>query len=175
MEEAQEGESCPMDVTPSMITGLLEVLKLWKGRMDLNQLAREVGMETGLLLRVAEVGRLLGLVEISNGDLVLTKLGDSYTRRSSSGKLGMLRELVPNVEPFRSVIELLERKKAPMTVSEINEHLKLCADDEQLMAFKTFLIDWLVTTGILEYSGEEGAFRLKRRRGAKGPVSSGAS
>jgi len=174
LEEAQEGESCPMDVTPSMITGLLEVLKLWKGRMDLNQLAREVGMEPGLLLRVAEVGRLLGLVEFSDGDLVLTKSGESYTRRSSSGKLGMLRELVPNIEPFRSVIELLDKKKGPMTVSEINEHLGLCSDEEQLEAFKTFLIDWLVTTGILEYSGEEEVFRLKRKR-AKGPVSSAAS
>ncbi len=61
-----------------------------------------------------------------------------------------------------------------MTVSEINEHLKVCTDDEQLETFKTFLIDWLVATGILEYSGEEETFRLKRRR-ARGQVSSGAS
>ncbi|MDJ0274435.1 MAG: AAA-associated domain-containing protein [Nitrososphaerota archaeon] len=174
MEETEEGHSCPIDVTPSMITGLLEVLRLWKGRMDLNQLAREVGMEPGLLLRVAEVGKLLGLLEFVDGDLVLTKAGESYTRRSSSGKLGMLRELVPNIEPFRSVIGLLERNRSPMTVSEINEHLKVCTDDEQLETFKTFLIDWLVATGILEYSGEEETFRLKRRR-ARGQVSSGAS
>ncbi|MCS7094622.1 MAG: AAA-associated domain-containing protein [Thaumarchaeota archaeon] len=164
----EEQRSCPIDVTPSMIAGLVEVLVLWGGRIDLHRLARETGMETGLLLRVAEVARVLRFVEVANGDLILTKDGQVFSRRGTSGKLGMLKDLVQGLEPFKSVIALLSSTTAPLSVEEINEKLGLCpVDEEQHRKLNSFIIDWLVATGILEYDGETSSFKLRRAKRAK--------
>lgn len=144
------------------------MLVLWGGRIDLHRLARETGMETGLLLRVAETARALGFVEISNGDLILTKDGQAFSRRGTSGKLGMLKELVQGLEPFKSVIMLLSERSVQLSAEEINERLGLCAvDEDQLRRLNSFIIDWLVATGLLEYDGESSSFRLKRARRAR--------
>ncbi|MCS6787911.1 MAG: AAA-associated domain-containing protein [Aigarchaeota archaeon] len=164
----EEQQSCPIDVTPSMIAGLVEVLVLWGGRIDLHRLARETGMETGHLLRVAEVARALRFVEVANGDLILTREGQAFSRKGTSGKLGMLKELVQGLEPFRSIIALLSSVQSPLSVEEINERLGLCAvEEEQLRRLNSFIIDWLVATGILEYDGESSSFRIKRTRRSK--------
>jgi len=162
---SQDGPRYPLDVTPGMVAGLLEVVGLFKGRVDLAQLSKEVGMELGHLLRVVEAAEALGLISVIDGDVQITQSGIGFSRKLSSGKMKILTEIVERVEPFRSILQYLSSRSEPVTVEEINSAIKLCEhDEEQLERLRTFIIDWLVMTGWLEYDGETRAFRLKRRR-----------
>ncbi|MEM2080554.1 MAG: AAA-associated domain-containing protein, partial [Nitrososphaerota archaeon] len=102
---SQDGPKCPLDVTPGMIAGLLDVVGLFKGRVDLAQLSKEIGMELGHLLRVLEAAEALGLVSVIDGDVQLTQSGLGFSRRLLTGKIKMLTEIVEKVEPFRSIIQ----------------------------------------------------------------------
>lgn len=165
---SQDGPKCPLDVTPGMIAGLLDVVGLFKGKVDLAQLSKEIGMELGHLLRVIEAAEALGLVTVLDGDVQLTQSGLSFSRRLSTGKIKMLTEIVERVEPFKTIIQYVSSRNAPVTIEEINNAVKLCeSDDEQLERLRTFIIDWLVMTGWLEYDGESRAFRFRRRRTTK--------
>ncbi len=170
---SQDGPKCPLDITPGMVAGLLEVVGLFKGRVDLAQLSKEVGMELGHLLRVVETAEALGLISVVDGDVQITQSGLGFSRKLSTGKIKILSELVERVEPFRSIIQFVASRNEPVTVEEINAAVKLCEhDEEQLERLRTFIIDWLVMTGWLEYDGEARAFKLKRKRPAKSAIPS---
>ncbi|MEM1534304.1 MAG: AAA-associated domain-containing protein [Nitrososphaerota archaeon] len=159
----QQGPRCPIQVTPAMVSGLVEVLTLLKNRADVATIVSEVGMESGLVLEILETCEALGLVRVSEGDAILTEQGVSFSRKRYSGKIRVLRDLVKNVEPFRSVIHYMASKKQPITVEQLCKDLQLCDEHpESISRAKSFLLDWLVTTGYLEYDGENGSFRLKR-------------
>ncbi len=162
----QQGPRCPLRVTPAMVSGLVEVLELLNGRADVATLVSEVGMESGVVLEILEACEALGLVRVDEGDAILTELGRSFSRRRHSGKIKMLRELTKNAEPFKSIIRYMAEKKDPIPVEQICRELNLCDDSPESAAMaKSFLLDWLVTTGYLEYNGEGGLF--KARRGVK--------
>lgn len=159
----QQGPRCPLRVTPAMVSGLVEVLELLNGRADVATLVAEAGMESGLVLEILEACEALGLVKVDEGDAVLTELGRSFSRRKHSGKIRMLRELTKNVEPFRSIIRYLADKKEAIPIEQICRDLGLCDDSpESVTMAKIFLLDWLVTTGYLEYDGEGGLFKVRR-------------
>ncbi len=156
-----------------MVAGLLEVVSLYRGRVDLPMLSKEVGMELGQLLRVLEAAESLGLVKVDDGDVHITQSGIGFSRRLSAGKIKMLSEIVDKVEPFKSIISYVASSGGPVTVEEINNAVKLCeSDEERLERLRTYIIDWLVMTGWLEYDGESRAFKLKRKRTRPHAVSS---
>jgi len=159
----QQGPKCPIRVTPSMVAGLIEVLTLLKNRADIATLVNEVGMESGIVLEILEACEALGLVRIDMGDAILTDKGVSFSRKRFSGKIRMLRELVMNTEPFRSVLQYMNAVRKPLSVEEICSQLGLSTGDpEDISRAKTFILDWLVTTGYLQYDGNEERFRLRR-------------
>lgn len=159
----QKGPRCPLQVTPAMVAGLVEVLTLLKNRADVASIVAEVGMESGLVLEILEACEALGLVKIDSGDAILTEQGLSFSRRRYSGKIRMLRELVRNVEPFKSILQYVASKKEPLTIEQICGDLQLSdTDPDSIARAKSFVLDWLVTTGYLEYDGEAGLFRLKK-------------
>jgi len=148
-----------------MVAGLLEVVGLFKGRVDLAQLSKEVGIELGHLLRVVEAAEALGLVTVTDGDVQITQSGLGFSRKLFTGKIKMLAEMVERVEPFRSIIQYVASRSGSVTIEEINASLNVCEhDEEQLERLRTFIIDWLVMTGWLEYDGEARSFRFKRKR-----------
>lgn len=162
---SQGSSTLPLDVTPGMVAGLLEVISLLKGRVDLPLLSRELGMELGMLLRVIDVAELLGLVKVEDGDVLITSQGQNFSRRVSSGKIKMLRDRVAEVEPFRSIINFVGSRKEGVQVEEINAALNLCeSGEEQLDRLRSFIIDWLVMTGWLGYNGADRVFHLRGRR-----------
>lgn len=159
----QQGPKCPLRVTPAMVSGLVEVLALLKDRADVATIVREVGMESGLVLDILEACEALGLVKVDEGDAILTELGQSFSRKRHSGKIRMLRELTKNAEPFKSIIRYMVEKKEPIPVEQICRDLSLCDDSpESVTMAKSFLLDWLITTGYLEYDGDAGLFKVKR-------------
>ncbi|GBC70733.1 hypothetical protein HRbin02_00502 [Candidatus Calditenuaceae archaeon HR02] len=159
----QQGPRCPIRVTPAMVSGLVEVLELLNGRADVATLVSEAGMESGVVLEILEACESLGLVKVDEGDAILTELGRSFSRRRHSGKIRMLRELAKNAEPFKSIIRYMVQKKDAISVEQICRDLNLCDDSpESITMAKSFLLDWLVTTGYLEYNGEEGLFKVRR-------------
>ncbi len=167
-ELSQETDSFPIDVTPGMVAGLVEVINLFKGKVDLPLLSRELGMELGSLLRVIEAAERLGFVKVENGDVVITQTGQMFSRRVSSSKLKTLRERVAEIEPFKSIIGVVGKEAGGISVEEINEKLRLCEqDEEQLDRLRSFIIDWLVTTGWLGYDGEARKFKLMAKRQPK--------
>lgn len=159
----QQGPRCPLQVTPAMVAGLVEVMTLLKNRADLATIVREVGMESGLVLDIISACEALGLARIEEGDAILTEHGISFSRRRFSGKIKMLRDLIKNVEPFKSILDYMSRRKEPASVHQLCTELKICDDDpDSISRVKSFILDWLVTTGYLEYDGEGEVFRLRK-------------
>ncbi len=146
-----------------MVAGLVEVMTLLKNRADIATIVREVGMESGLVMEILVACEALGLARIEEGDAVLTEQGISFSRRRFSGKIKMLRELLKNVEPFKSILEYMSRRREPITIHELCNDLKLCGEDpDSITRVKSFILEWLVPTGYLAYDGGQEMFKFKR-------------
>jgi len=161
----QRGPRCPTSVTPEMVSGLVDILSQLKVKVDVAALAAEVGIETGRLLETLETCEALGLVSIVDGDAALTQVGEAFVRKRQRGRVRMLRELIREVEPFKSILTYMSSQPRPVTAEEICRELGLCDhnDPDSVSQLKSFILHWLVTTGYLSYDGKEEQFKIVGR------------
>ncbi len=64
------------------LTGLLEKLSSEGGRADIYRISGELNLELDDLLPIVETGDLLGFIQVQEGDLWLTSLGQAYAEAS---------------------------------------------------------------------------------------------
>lgn len=96
-------------VTPGQVGGLVEQLRLRGGREDIYRLAEELDLEADELLPVVEAADLLDLVEVVEGDVVLTEAGWKFAGADPEGRRRIFRrQLLDRVELVRDMIQDLK-------------------------------------------------------------------
>ena len=90
------------------LAGLLEKLGAEGGRADLFRLSGELVMELDDLLPVVEAGEILGFVVVSEGDLHLTPLGQTYADASILARKEMLSGRVLRLPLIAWIYETLQ-------------------------------------------------------------------
>jgi NitT/TauT family transport system ATP-binding protein len=91
------------------LAGLLEKLSEEGGRADLYRMGGELALELDDLLPIVEVGELLGFLNVQEGDLLLTALGQAYAEASILARKEMIAGRVLRLPVIAWIYETLRR------------------------------------------------------------------
>ncbi len=153
----------PLGVSLSSLEGLLEALYYnFNKRGDIYELAYEYELDIDELMPIIEAAKLLKFVQLKDGDIELTKLGEVYVKSGRKGRKKILQKSLKNIEPFRTALELI-KEKGEFDIEEIYEKLiekkygELEAP-EMINKLNETLINWGLYALLYEYSGDEEIF-----------------
>ena len=91
------------------LAGLLEhVVELPNDRADIYRLAEELKVNSDHLLRLVEATELLGFATITQGDFILTSLGETFAEASILARKEMFATRIRRLPIFRWLIALLK-------------------------------------------------------------------
>ena len=119
----------------------------------------EVVALQGLDLTVTQ-GEMLGVVKVDDGTVVLTLYGEGLSLGTIDNKKKIIREKMVEVEPFKTVIEIIEKAGKEISEKELFEELSSRFVIEDVERFRKLLIGWGNYTETFEFDGEEQVFRL---------------
>ena len=91
------------------LAGLVEKLSAEGGRADLYRLAAELNLEIDDLLPVVEVGEMLGMATVSEGDLLLTALGKAYADASILARKELIAARILRIPIVLRIYEALQQ------------------------------------------------------------------
>ncbi len=154
----------PPNVRAGQVVGLVEVTGGLGSVIDVSRLADEFGADIATLLPILDTAEMLGLVKTDKGDVSLTELGLKF-QKTAKRKVRMLREVLANIEPFRTALDLASKNRKGVSAREISEAL-LQKDlrwhhnpeiNESLV--QALLIHWAIYADLLSYDGKTGRFK----------------
>jgi NitT/TauT family transport system ATP-binding protein len=93
----------------SVLVGFLEILNDLGGRSDIAGIASRQGLELDDLLPILDSGEMLGLIQVSSGDVSITEKGHLFIAASPKVQKKMLRDVVINLEAFRKLVDLVRQ------------------------------------------------------------------
>lgn len=98
------------DVPIANIASLLEGLTELPGKnADLYKVADEFGLDSDELLVITEAAELLGFVNIQQGDISITPLGETYAEASITTRKEIFASRVKRIPIFKWLLNLLQR------------------------------------------------------------------
>jgi hypothetical protein len=111
---------------------------------------------------LATASRMVGLVTISGSRVFLTDLGLGFLKAEFQIKLAILRSRLRKTEPLASTIELLSKKSKGANSKDVSEELTRRYGIGEFDPGRTrhVLIEWGVSTGLIEYDGRDDKFYL---------------
>lgn len=108
---------------------------------------------------------MLGLLERTNEYISLTDLGIGFLL-ASEGKMRIIRSRLSGIEPFKTVLELLSKRKY-IFVGEIIESLrakyptlKFLSGVSEEEKIRNMLIEWGTCSELMVYDGKTHGFHL---------------
>ena len=122
----------------SMLSGLLELVQDRGGHDDLYRLGAELFLEVDDLLPVTETAELFNLAEVSEGDLFITDLGQSFVEGDVSDRKNIIRDQLLDIPVFRMIQRVLTTKSNHAMNKEfftdiLEEHFSVAEAERQLM------------------------------------------
>jgi len=164
----QQPRNFPLDARLGTVLGLLEVVVAYGGKADLALIARELQMEVDQILPAASAAQLLGILEIHDGEGAATPLGVKVSKSLAKGKKRILKEQLPSIEPFATILNIARENPQGLTLDDIVNHLSnlphLVEYAEQQDKLRELVMDWMVYAELLSYDGEKGLFKVKGRK-----------
>ncbi len=153
----------PISVMPEGVT-LIEVIALaeavqQKGSFELSDLARLFSrFSSPHLLSILRATQLLGLIQRDGGVISPTDLGIGFSK-ASDGKEAIMRAGLRRIEPFKTALELLSKKKT-VTAQEVTETLLKKNDiiranqmtNEE--SVRTILVEWGMSLDLFAYNAK---------------------
>ncbi len=97
------------DVYISSLAGLLEKVNEDGGRNDLYRLTEDFGLELDDMLPVVEAAELLGFASVSQGDIVLTPLGQAFADASILARKEIMAGRALRLPTIRWIYETLQQ------------------------------------------------------------------
>src|ERR1051326_4196043 len=95
----------------SVLVGFLEILNDLGGKSDIAGIASRQGLELDDLLPILDSGEMLGLIQVTAGDVSITEKGHLFIAASPKVQKKMLRDVVINLEAFRKLVELVKQSE----------------------------------------------------------------
>lgn len=147
------------------LTGLLaEALEIQEQgtALDLPELADHIRLDVDDLFPILEILSVLGLAQVSDGDITMTALGKQFVEAEiTDRKVTFSRLLVKNIPLARHVIRILKERPNHTVhearfLTELEDHF---SDDEAKRVFETF-IEWARYAEIIEYDATSGILTL---------------
>lgn len=137
------------------LLGLLEILDDVNGPTDIAKLDDSLDHERATLMNLLEDARSMELVEISNGDVLLTPLGKKLMKAEIDDRKEILKSQIKKMEPFHTILAEVEKRKiSTASKDDIMEILSTTFPSD--VESKTFdmMITWGRYSKLLEYDSD---------------------
>ena len=110
----------------SVLLGFLEILDDLGGKSDVAGIASKQGLELDDLLPILESGEMLGLIQVTAGDVSITEKGHLFIVASPKVQKKMLRDVVINLDTFKKLVDLVKRsEKGRISKDEVLEFVSI--------------------------------------------------
>jgi NitT/TauT family transport system ATP-binding protein len=149
------------DATVGELLGLAEIIYSYGGKSKISFLSDELRMEMDDLGDVIDMGELLEVLKVDDGEVSLTLFGEGLTLGTIDNKKKILRDKIAEVEPFKTIISILEKEGGRMGEQDLLDALSKKFVIEDTGPFRKLLIGWGNYTESFEYDGDEQEFVLK--------------
>jgi len=158
-----------VDVVPlppvgiGMVLGLLEMLEDAEGREDIFKLARGLSLELDDIEPVIEAAVLLGLVKISDGDIIITEVGKNLLAADINGRKAILARQLEGIEVFKEVFRLLNStgKRSIRREKLVDFFEQSMSDEDAEQLFKT-IVDWGRFAEVISYDPQSERLYLEQ-------------
>jgi NitT/TauT family transport system ATP-binding protein len=153
----------------TVLLGFVEALDDLGGKSDVAGIASKQGLELDDLLPILETGEMLGLIQVSAGDVSITEKGHLFVVASPKVRKKMLRNVVINLDTFKKLIDLVKQSdKGYISKDEVlefvsNENLSTQSPDGDVDISDEF--NWFVEWGrqvlIFNYDANEETISIR--------------
>lgn len=151
-------------VTVGSMAGLVEVLAAppLSGRADLPLLASKVQLELDDLFPLVEALQLLGLAELEDGDILLTREGTRFAASEFDERRAALRHALLHQVPIVKTIRAVLDERPNHTADAARFRNELCGSMSPPYAAQTLqtLIDWSRYAQLFDFDEEADQFFL---------------
>ncbi|HYA82737.1 MAG TPA: AAA-associated domain-containing protein [Candidatus Bathyarchaeia archaeon] len=155
----------------TVLLGFVEVLDDLGGKSDVAGIASKQGLELDDLLPILESGEMLGLIQVSAGDVSITEKGHLFIVASPKVRKKMLRDVVINLDTFKKLIDLVKQSdEGYISKDEVlefvsNENLSTQSPDGDVDISDEF--NWIVEWGrqvlIFNYDANKETITVRKR------------
>jgi NitT/TauT family transport system ATP-binding protein len=153
----------------SVLLGFLEILDDLGGKSDVAGIASKQDLELDDLLPILESGEMLGLIQVTAGDVSITEKGHLFIVASPKVQKKMLRDVVINLDTFKKLVDLVKRsEKGRISKDEV---LEFVSNQDVVIQSPngdgSNEFDWIVEWGrqalILNYDANEESISIRQR------------
>ena len=154
----------------SVLVGFLEILNDLGGKSDIAGIASRQGLELDDLLPILDSGEMLGLIQVTSGDVSITEKGHLFIAASPKVQKKMLRDMVINLEAFRELVELVKQsEKGRITKDEViqfvsNHDITTPNTDEGDSNEFNWIIEWGRQALVFNYDANEESVSIRSFR-----------
>jgi NitT/TauT family transport system ATP-binding protein len=153
----------------SVLLGFLEILDDLGGKSDVAGIASKQGLELDDLLPILESGEMLGLIQVSAGDVSITEKGHLFIVASPKVQKKMLRDVVINLDTFKKLVDLVKRsEKGRISKDEVlefvsNQDVATQSTDGDGSNEFDWIVEWGRQALILIYDANEESISIRQR------------
>jgi len=150
-------------VTVNSLAGLLERLgEMPQNRADIYQLAREFEMNSDRLLRLTEAVELLGFATITQGDILLSSLGETYAEASILARKEIFASRIRRLPLFQWLVSLLRSAdKNQLSWDVVQKALELEFPPEEAERQLDTAVNWGRYAELLAYDDSNAVIYLE--------------
>ncbi|ABW02457.1 conserved hypothetical protein [Caldivirga maquilingensis IC-167] len=149
----------PLDSRLTDVIGLIDtILNDFGGKADIYAVAQHMDADLDDIIPNLNAAIYLGFLKVINGDVVVTELGIKFLNSKIPERRRMLRELISNIEPFKTAIEIGKDEPFPL------EKLIMALVNKGYSEFKApgirdlltiLLSEWGAYAGLIKKRGNE--------------------
>ena len=153
----------------SVLLGFLEILDDLGGKSDIAGIASKQDLELDDLLPILESGEMLGLIQVTAGDVSITEKGHLFIVASPKVQKKMLRDVVINLDTFKKLVDLVKRsEKGRISKDEVlefvsNQGLVVPSPDGDGSNEFDWIVEWGRQALILSYDANEESISIRQR------------
>jgi NitT/TauT family transport system ATP-binding protein len=147
-------------VSVSALTGFVHKLQALGGREDLHDLARDLPMDADELLPVVDAANLLDLVQLVQGDVVLTPEGKRFAEANATERRQLFkRQALAHVEILRQIVAQLEAAPGGrLQEDELRDRMEQSFSPVEARRKLDTAIRWGRYAGLFTYNDDRGEF-----------------
>lgn len=164
----EPGATRPLpQVSINNLTGLLEYLsEQEKGHADIYRLPERLGVDSDELLRLIEAAELLGFVHVSQGDVALTPLGDTFADASILARKNIFAVRIRRLPIFKWLITLLRASEGrSLGWDVVRAALELEFPPDEAERQLDTIVDWGRYAEVLAYDDDKALITLEPEAG----------
>jgi len=152
----------------TVLLGFVEVLDDLGGKSDVAGIASKQGLELDDLLPILESGEMLGLIQVSAGDVSITEKGHLFIVASPKVRKKMLRDVVINLDTFKKLIDLVKQSdKGYISKDEVLEFVsnetQSPDSDVDISDEFNWIVEWGRQALIFNYDANEETISIRKR------------